>query len=83
MIQITVVYPNSAGSHFDIRYYCDRHIPLVRRLLGAALKGVAVEHAIAGATPGSPPSLIWRSDSCNSILWKRFNPLLGRTRRKS
>ena len=44
MIKVTVVYPNSSGSHFDIRYYCNTHIPLVGRLLGPALKGVAVEH---------------------------------------
>jgi len=54
MIKVTVAYPNSARSHFDIRYYCDTHIPLVRRLLGPALKGVAVEHGIRGAAPGSP-----------------------------
>ena len=54
MIKVTVVYPNSSGSHFDIRYYCNTHIPLVQRLVGSALKGVAVEHGIAGAAPGSP-----------------------------
>ena len=54
MIKVTVLYPNTSGSHFDIRYHCDTHIPLVRRLLRPALKGVAVEHGIAGATPGSP-----------------------------
>lgn len=53
MIKVTVVYPNSSGSHFDIRYYCNTHIPLIGRLLGPALKGVAVEHGIAGAAPGS------------------------------
>lgn len=54
MIKVTVVYPNSSGSHFDIRYYCNTHIPLVGRLLGPALKGVAAEHGIAGAAAGSP-----------------------------
>jgi uncharacterized protein (TIGR02118 family) len=54
MIKVTVVYPNSFGSHFDIRYYCNTHIPRVGRLLGPARKGVAVEHGIAGAAPGSP-----------------------------
>lgn len=54
MIKVTVVYPNSAQAKFDITYYCKRHIPLVQRLLGAALKGVAVEHGIAGGTPNSP-----------------------------
>lgn len=54
MIKVTVLYPNSSGSHFDIRYYCNTHIPLVGRLLGPALEGVAVEHGIAGGAPGSP-----------------------------
>lgn len=53
MIRVTVVYPNTKGSHFDIAYYCKTHIPLVQRLVGTALKGVAVEHGIAGGTPGS------------------------------
>ena len=51
MIRVTVVYPNAEGSHFDIAYYC--HIPLVQKLVGSALKAVAVEHGIAGGTPGS------------------------------
>lgn len=54
MMKVTVVYPNSSGSHFDIRYYCETHIPLVRRLLAPALQGAAVEHGIAGAASGSP-----------------------------
>lgn len=54
MIKVTVVYPNAAGSRFDMAYYCQTHIRLVRRLVGTALKGVAVEQGIAGGTPGSP-----------------------------
>ncbi len=55
MIKVSVLYPNHEGSTFDMAYYCDRHIPMVRRLLGAALKAVAVEQGVAGAAPGSPP----------------------------
>jgi uncharacterized protein (TIGR02118 family) len=53
MIKVTVMYPNNAESRFDIAYYCKTHIPMVQRLAGPALKGVAVEQGIAGATPGS------------------------------
>jgi uncharacterized protein (TIGR02118 family) len=54
MIKVSVMYPNSEGSRFDMAYYCATHIPLVRQKLGAALKGVAVEQGIGGAIPGSP-----------------------------
>lgn len=39
-------------------YYCTKHIPLVRQLLGAALKNVAVEEGTSGMTSGSPPAYI-------------------------
>jgi uncharacterized protein (TIGR02118 family) len=54
MIKVSVLYPSGEGKTFDIAYYCDKHIPMVRRLLGAALKGVAVEQGIAGGEPGTP-----------------------------
>jgi uncharacterized protein (TIGR02118 family) len=58
MIKVSVLYPNGEGSRFDIGYYCKTHIPLVQRLLGRALKGVAVEQGIAGGTPGAPPAYL-------------------------
>jgi uncharacterized protein (TIGR02118 family) len=54
MIKVSVLYPSGEGKTFDIAYYCDKHIPMARRLLGAALKGVAVEQGIAGGEPGAP-----------------------------
>jgi uncharacterized protein (TIGR02118 family) len=53
MIKVSVLYPNNEGSKFDMRYYCESHIPMVQQRLGAACKGVAVEQGISGATPGS------------------------------
>jgi uncharacterized protein (TIGR02118 family) len=58
MIKISVFYPNNEGSKFDIDYYCNTHMPMVRQKLGAACKGAAVERGIAGATPGSRPGFI-------------------------
>ena len=58
MIKVSVLYPNTEGSKFDMNYYCDRHIPMVQEKLGAMCKGVAVEQGISGTTPGSPPSFI-------------------------
>jgi uncharacterized protein (TIGR02118 family) len=55
MISVNVLYPNSANVRFNMNYYLDTHIPLVSRLLGAALKGVLVQQGSGGGAPGSPP----------------------------
>ncbi len=54
MVKVTVLYPNRAGVNFDMKYYLDHHIPMVRRLLGSALKRVEVEQGISGEEPGAP-----------------------------
>jgi uncharacterized protein (TIGR02118 family) len=58
MIKVSVFYPNNDGARFDIDYYRDRHIPMVRAKLGTACKGGAAEHGLAGAAPGSRPTFI-------------------------
>jgi uncharacterized protein (TIGR02118 family) len=58
MIKVSVFYPNQEGSKFNMDYYCNSHMPMVRQKLGAACKGVAVEQGIAGATQGSRPAFI-------------------------
>ena len=52
MIKLSVLYPNRDAATFDIKYYCDSHMPFVRQTLGAALQGVAVDEGIG--QPGSP-----------------------------
>ena len=58
MIKVTVLYPNGEGNIFDMKYYLANHIPLVRRLSGAALKKVEVEEGIAGLAAGTPPAYL-------------------------
>ena len=58
MIKVSVFYPNNNGSKFNMDYYCRSHIPMVQQKLGAACKGVAVEHGLSGATPGSRPAFV-------------------------
>ena len=53
MIKVSVFYANGAGKHFDIAYYCEKHMKMVQRLCGAALKGMAVEHGVSGMTGDS------------------------------
>ena len=54
MVRVSVMYPNHEGTKFDMTYYINRHIPMVRQLLGSALRGVSVEQGISGEEPGSP-----------------------------
>ena len=56
MIIVSVLYPKTDSSSFDMDYYCDSHIPMVREKLGAALKKVAVEGGLGGGAPDSPPT---------------------------
>ena len=58
MIKVSVFYADREGSKFNMDYYCNSHIPMVREKLGAACKGAAVEHSITGATPGSRAGFI-------------------------
>jgi uncharacterized protein (TIGR02118 family) len=47
MIKVTVLYPNTPGTRFDVEYYLQKHMPRSMELLGAALKGVSVEIGLA------------------------------------
>jgi uncharacterized protein (TIGR02118 family) len=58
MVKISVFYPYSGGSKFDMAYYVQKHMPMVRQKLGAACKGVFVEQGVAGAAAGTPPTYV-------------------------
>jgi len=60
MIRISILYPNSKGSRFDVAYYVNTHMPMSIKLLSAhpSFKGVSVEHGLGGAVPGSEPTYI-------------------------
>ena len=55
MIKVSVLYPKNDSSSFNMEYYCNNHIPMVRDKLGAALKNVAVDGGLGGGSPDSPP----------------------------
>ena len=55
MIRLSALYPRTAESRFDMDYYVNRHVPMVRQKCGAALKGVWVDQGLAGFPPGTPP----------------------------
>jgi uncharacterized protein (TIGR02118 family) len=54
MVKISILYPNSKSSRFDLGYYVGKHMPLAIKLLSAhpGFRGVSVERGIGSATPG-------------------------------
>lgn len=54
MIAVTVMYPNQAGSRFDLDYYVATHIPLVKERLGDAVNEVRILKGLAGGGPDQP-----------------------------
>lgn len=54
MIKVSVLYPNEDGGKFDMAYFRDNHIPMIREKLGSACKQISVEQGLGGPEPGSP-----------------------------
>jgi len=53
MIKVTVLYPAGDGKKFDMDYYTNKHIPMVKALFADALKLTAIDKGIAGGAAGS------------------------------
>ena len=51
---VTVMYPNTPGSKFDMDYYLTSHIPLVDKLWGDKLISVRAVKGIATPDPATP-----------------------------
>ena len=58
MVRIAVLYPNSDGASFDVRYYRDKHMKLVREKLDPlGMLGCEVDAGISGMGDQPPPYL--------------------------
>lgn len=60
MIKISILYPSSQDSQFDMAYYLEIHMPMaIERLsAGPGYRGVSVERGLAGAMPDSEPDYV-------------------------
>jgi uncharacterized protein (TIGR02118 family) len=58
MIKVSLLYPNEASTTFDMEFYEKLHVPMVRKLLGTALKGVAVDQGMRSAAGTPPPYVV-------------------------
>jgi uncharacterized protein (TIGR02118 family) len=54
MIRVSVLYPNSEGATFDMPYYLDSHMPMVRDKLGSALRKDEIWKGLGA--PGDQPA---------------------------
>ena len=54
-ITVTVMYPNTPGSRFDMDYYLGSHFDLVGRLWGPKLLSARAVKGLATPDPDTPP----------------------------
>ena len=53
MIKVSVMYPNGLDARFDQAYYQERHMPMVKRLMGDYCKYYTVDGALPAGSAGS------------------------------
>jgi len=54
MIRVSVMYPNGPGRKFDMKYYVDKHMVMVHRILDPlGLVRTEVDRGIGTAQPGA------------------------------
>jgi uncharacterized protein (TIGR02118 family) len=59
MIKVTVLYKNADNAKFDLDYFLNRHIPLLRSVIGDKAANMAVDQGLAGGpAPGTPPPFV-------------------------
>jgi uncharacterized protein (TIGR02118 family) len=57
MIRVTVLYPKTSDSTFDMDYYLNTHTPMVKeRLMPLGMLHIEVDQGLAGMAPGQPPT---------------------------
>ncbi len=54
-IKVNVLYTQSEGSTFNMDYYCNNHVPMVKKTLRNALLSVSVSKGLGGGVPNSLP----------------------------
>ncbi|HEY4193916.1 MAG TPA: EthD family reductase [Mucilaginibacter sp.] len=58
MIKVTVLYPAGDDKKFDMDYYSNKHIPMIKGLLAGALKLTEIDKGIGGGAPGAPAPFV-------------------------
>lgn len=58
MVKISILYPNTSGTRFDMDYYIHVHMPMSLKCLEShsGFRGVSVERGLGGPVPGLAPA---------------------------
>ncbi|MDT0607191.1 EthD family reductase [Croceitalea rosinachiae] len=54
MVKVTILYPNGEDKTFDMDYYSNKHMPMLKTLMGDSLKFYEIDKGISGRTPDEP-----------------------------
>jgi len=55
MIHTATLYPNGEGKTFDMDYYLNKHIPLIKSLIGDSVKIISIDKGLSSNySPDSP-----------------------------
>jgi len=59
MIRVTVLYPNGPGKKFDLDYYANKHMELVRQKYSSfGMLRLEVDKGVGTAEPGAPAPFV-------------------------
>jgi uncharacterized protein (TIGR02118 family) len=68
MIKVSVMYPNGPDARFDEVYYRDRHMPMVKQLMGEHCRHYTIDRAQPGAAAGpNAPYIAMGHLFCDSV----------------
>ena len=54
MIHTATLYPNGEGKTFDMDYYLNKHIPLLKSLVGDSVKFISIDKGLSDNSAESP-----------------------------
>lgn len=83
MVRISVLYPNKPGSHFDVEYYLNTHMPMAASLLGDAITGTSVDIGRPGPDGQPAPFAAIAAFTAETVetFMQAFMPSMGQLQR--
>lgn len=52
-IKASILFQGGEDEMFDMDYYLENHVPLMKKVLGDSVKYITVERGVSGGAPGS------------------------------